>query len=302
MRALFVIFFAVFSGCSSDREIISKQMNQFPSPMVDHVRTHERIEQRQLPGLSLILENGLSKPIDVYVADLEHKNHQMDLLIHFHGSSYVPKYAVYKSKQPLIVATVNLGSGSSVYENAFLHEDAFPNLVEAIIDSVSEKKSVTIEMSKFYISSFSAGYGAVRAILKKHQAMLDGIILLDGLHTDYIPPGRVLSQGGKLNVDKLLDFVQYARLAIENKKKFLITHSEIFPGTYASTTETADYLISTLGLEKTSVLKWGPVGMQQLSETSLNGLTILGFAGNSAPDHVDHFHGLPVFLNMILDH
>jgi len=38
-----------------------------------------------------------------------------------------------------------------------------------------------------------------------------------------------------------------------------------------------------------------------LTETEAGELTILGFAGNSAPDHVDHFHGLPIFLKMVLD-
>jgi hypothetical protein len=31
------------------------------------------------------------------------------------------------------------------------------------------------------------------------------------------------------------------------------------------------------------------------------GLTILAFGGNTGPDHIDHFHGLAVFLQMILD-
>ena len=60
-------------------------------------------------------------------------------------------------------------------------------------------------------------------------------------------------------------------------------------------------LIDALGLQRHPVLKWGPVGMQMLSETREGGLGILGFAGNSAPDHVDHFHGLAVFLGMVLD-
>lgn len=41
--------------------------------------------------------------------------------------------------------------------------------------------------------------------------------------------------------------------------------------------------------------------MQMLSETQQSGLTILGFAGNTAPDHVDHFHGLPAFLKMLVE-
>jgi hypothetical protein len=276
-------------------------MNQFPSPMVDHIRAHERIENKKVPGVSIVLKKALSKPVEVYFADQGHESHPMDLLIHFHGSGYVPRHAVYISKHPLILAVVNLGSGSSVYENAFESTATFPRLIEIIYETASERKATIIKTSRIYLSSFSAGYGAVRAILKNHQPAVDGIVLLDGLHTNYVPSRRVLSQGGKLNDENLRDFIKYARLAMDDKKKFLITHSEIFPGTYASTTETTDYLIRSLHLQRRPVLKWGPVGMQMLTETSVKGLTILGFAGNSAPDHVDHFHGLPIFLKMILD-
>jgi len=40
--------------------------------------------------------------------------------------------------------------------------------------------------------------------------------------------------------------------------------------------------------------------MQQLSEASSGGFELLGFAGNSAPDHVDHFHALPEMLARLL--
>ena len=276
-------------------------MGQFPSPMADAIRGHGRVEDREVPGVSFVLQGALSKPVDVYFADWGRESQQVDLLVHFHGAGYVPKYAVYHCGHPFILAVVNLGSGSAVYEKEFLRGSAFVRLIDMIRDAVSQRQSTDIEIRRIYLSSFSAGYGTVRAILKDHQSVVDGIVLLDGLHTDYVPSGRVLSQGGRLNDAKLKDFVDYARLAMEGKKRLLITHSEIFPGTYASTTETADYVIDSLHLQRHPVLTWGPGGMQMLTETRANGLTILGFAGNSAPDHVDHFHGLPVFLKMILD-
>jgi hypothetical protein len=36
--------------------------------------------------------------------------------------------------------------------------------------------------------------------------------------------------------------------------------------------------------------------MQQLSEARSGRFALLGFAGNSAPDHIDHLHGMPEFL------
>jgi hypothetical protein len=122
------------------------------------------------------------------------------------------------------------------------------------------------------------------------------VILLDGLHTSYIPERLVLSEGGVLDSAKLVPFLNYARRAAKGDARMLITHSEIFPGTFASTTETTDWLIARLGLARSPVLAWGPGGMQQISEVRLGRLSILGFAGNTGPDHIDHLHGLGGFL------
>jgi hypothetical protein len=109
----------------------------------------------------------------------------------------------------------------------------------------------------------------------------------------------VVEKGGTLDTTNLVAFTRYARAAMRGEKRFLITHSEIFPGTFASTTETSDYLIATLGLKRKPVLQWGPGGMQQLSEVRQGQFEIMGFAGNTAPDHIDQFHGMPEFLRRL---
>ncbi len=292
---------ALLGGCSSEPDATPRPIAQFPSPMADAIRAHERIEAKDVPGVSCALTDVLAKPVEVYLPDRQRPTSRVDLLVHFHGAGYVPKYAAYTSGHPLVLAVVNLGSGSAVYERAFAESATFPQLADSVADGVSERTGSDIEIARVYLSSFSAGYGAVRAILTDHAARVDGIVLLDGLHTDYVPPRRVLADGGTLNGKKLEGFVRYAQLAMAGEKRLVITHSAIFPGTYASTTECADHLIDAMGLQRRAVLKWGPVGMQLLSETRKNGLTVLGFAGNTAPDHVDHFHGLPAFLKMLLD-
>ena len=122
---------------------------------------------------------------------------------------------------------------------------------------------------------------------------------MDGLHTDYIPDKLTIADGGKLNIDKLSCFLELANQAVKENKSFIITHSEIFPGTYASTTETTNYLINELGLKRKSVLKWGALGMQQTSEVNSGNFWVLGFAGNTAPDHIDHFHALYNYLHYL---
>lgn len=280
-----------FYACSTIHKGPAPPMAQAPSPMEEHIRAHKRISDTAYAGQKIMLEGVLSKPITLYIP-LEAEDHQApDVLLHFHGTANVPIQAVEQMGKPILLAVVNQGSGSSVYQNAFEDSTVFSQLIDSI-----KEKSKKNSISKLYCSAFSAGYGAVRELLKIHAEHIDGVLLLDGLHTDYIPDAAPLDDGGKLNTEKLVVFSRYALKAMEGKKKLLITHSEIFPGTYASTTETTQWLLDTLGLKRKPILAWGPLGMQQLAQTTSGKLRVMGFAGNSAPDHVDHFHGIGTFL------
>ncbi len=65
------------------------------------------------------------------------------------------------------------------------------------------------------------------------------MLLLDGLHASYEPEGTVLAKGGAIDSTALDVFVKFARAAVRGDKRFVVTHSEVFPGTFASTTETS---------------------------------------------------------------
>jgi hypothetical protein len=108
-----------------------------------------------------------------------------------------------------------------------------------------------------------------------------------------------MAAGGTIDDTVLREFVQFAEAAARGEKRFLVTHSEIFPGTFASTTETAEHLLRAIGVRRAPVLRWGPRGMQQTSEARRGRFALLGFAGNSAPDHVDHLHAMPELLRRL---
>lgn len=126
--------------------------------------------------------------------------------------------------------------------------------------------------------------------------MLEQAYALSG--GDPVPEHTVLSEGGRLDTTLPAPFLRFAKRAAGGEKTFVVTHSEVFPGTFASTTETSDYLIERLDLTRTPVLRWGPAGMHQLSEARSE-FVVLCFAGNSAPDHVDHLHGMGEFLRVM---
>lgn len=276
---------------------------QFPSPMREIVRRHERVTFEMEPSKTIVLNDILPKPITIYLPANIRKLKQADLLIHFHGLAPVVAYAAHQYKHPLIVASVNLGSGSSAYALPFNSDAAFKKLRQAVLDTVIKHLRYPLPAGKIILSGFSAGYGAIRSILSHpvYFKEIQTVLLLDGLHTSYIPERKILAEGGLIDSVSLEPFIQFAREAANKSsgKKFMFTHSEIFPGTFSSTTETAQYLLHILNIKTTPVLKWGPLGMQQISEASKGNFSVLGFAGNTAPDHIDHFHGLFHFLRKL---
>lgn len=260
------------------------RQSQNPSPMVEHTRAHPRLKEEHPPGRRVTLESGtLFIP-----AKLQTKT-SLSLLIHFHGGTWLPEIAGTRTGAAVIA--MQLGSGSGVYAKAFSDSLRFSALLKE-----AETKS-GVKFSSVTLSAWSAGYGAIREILKvpENYARVDRVLLIDGLHTGYAE-GKPGPQESHLETEALEIFVMFARNAVAGQKRLMITHSEIFPGTFASTTETTDYLLTQLGLKRRAVVKWGPMKTQQLSEVKQGKFRLTGYAGNSAPDHVDQLHSLPDYL------
>jgi hypothetical protein len=278
--------------------------SQNPSPMVDETRAHERLAPKDLGGTQRSFVGPVSKPVELFVPDQARTGDVIDLVVHFLGAAWLPEQAVAGLRSGTVAAVVNLGAGSGAYDRAFTDPTAFDSLLAGVTREVSAATGRAMRVGRVTLVGFSAGHGAVRAILRepRHFARVDAVLLLDGMHTSYVPEGTALAAGGALDTTNLIAFANFARAAIRGEKRFVVTHSEIFPGTFASTTETADWLLHALGLHRTPVLRWGPRGMQQLSEVRAGRFELLGFAGNSAPDHIDQLHAMPELLARVLGH
>lgn len=272
-----------------------QQAVQTPSPMADSTRPHPRITQSEPAGGRLELKS--LKGAKVFAGPRVNTSKPVPLVVHFHGVSWLVETHIARSLPQAVLITVNLGSGSSAYGRPF----SDPELFQAVIDEASQSLQLKRGWSSITLTGFSAGYGAVRAILRqdKNLARVNNVLLLDGMHASYSPEGKVLADGGVVNAADLDSFVKFAREAVAGRKTFVFTHSEIFPGTYASTTECSDFVLAAIGVKGRPKLKTGPIGMQQLSVADSGRLHVIGYAGNTAPDHVDHLQAMPAWLKLI---
>ncbi|MGA3160231.1 MAG: hypothetical protein ABSC77_03365 [Terracidiphilus sp.] len=261
---------------------------QNPSPMVEHTREHPRLTKSMPPGRRLPLELG-----NLFVPEKATQKHPVKLLLFFHGGDWLPELAVAQQRN-MAVITVQAGAGSGSYVKLFTDPARFPRLI-----AETEAKS-GMTFSEIDLGGWSAGCGALRQILSDPASYdrVGGVLCIDGVHTGYVN-GKPGPEESQIETDNLQAWLRLGRDAMAGKKRFILTHSEIFPGTFASTTETADYLLREWGLAAHPVVQWGPMKTQILSEVKMGGLLVAGFAGNSAPDHVDQLHSLPVYLSWL---
>jgi len=264
------------------------QTAQNPSPMVEYTRDHARLTETTPAGQRLKLELGT-----LFVPEKVKQKREVKLLLFFHGGGWLPEFAVAQQRE-MAVITVQAGGGSGAYVNLFADPARFQMLI-----AEAEAKS-GLRFGEVDLGGWSAGCGALRQILGDPASYdrVGRVLCIDGVHTGYVndTPGPKESQ---LQTDNLQVWLRFGRDAMAGKKRLIVTHTEIFPGTFASTTETADYLLHEWGLAAHPVVKWGPMKTQILSEVRRGGLLVIGFAGNSAPDHVDQLHSLPEYLSWL---
>lgn len=274
--------------------IATQSAPQNPSPMTDSTRPHPRVTRYDVPGRRAQLSTG-----SLFVSAKFKPRDRVPIQVHFHGASWLVEHHVHTHVPQTAVVTVHLGSGSRVYAEAFAAPDRLASLLDEAQRQLAVLTNRQVRWDSVTATSFSAGYGAIRSILQDpaSYARVDRIVLADSLHASYaadVTPSRAVD----LPVDEslLAPFIRFAADAAAGRKAMRITHSEVFPGTYASTTETADAILRSLGLPRRRVLRDGPIGMQQLSDARRGHLHVAGFAGNSAPDHMDHLYALGDWL------
>jgi hypothetical protein len=207
---------------------------------------------------------------------------KVPLFLHFHGPGWIAEVAAARAGD-LAVLHAQLGTGSAVYGKPF--QD--PKRLRDLLAEAEKKAGRQFELVG--LTGWSAGYGAVRAILRveEYYRQVRWVVLMDGLHAGYTADKK------PIEVD--LDcYVRLAKDAAAGHKRFLVTHTRIALGKFASTTETADLLIAKVGGKRGKPAM--VTGLPVESEMHDRGLTILSCSGAAAPDHVDHLHALPRLL------
>lgn len=212
------------------------------------------------------------------------KSGGFDLVVHFHGHEPVRKEFVKTAKGPVLVG-IDLGIGSGAYSKGFAAPHVFPGLLRSVEAAMAQKTGKkTARVRKLALSSWSAGYGAIEQILRQTGGKnIDSVVLLDSLHAGYAD-----EQQKTLKAEMLEPFIDFAKKAASKQRFMFMSYSSIIPPGYASTQETAHFIIKQLKGKPKKAKRQDVLGLDLFQRYDKGNFRVRGYTGNDKPDHCAH--------------
>ncbi len=219
--------------------------------------------------------------------------------LHLHGSHESVRESFRLAHRPGVLATLVLPGLSGVYTKHFAADPAgvFFTLLEA-----ARKASGVTAFTSVWVSSFSAGFGGVRELLKAPTvyARLDALILADTLYAGFVQPQKDPAERPLPNPADIRDFVRFATDAANRRDRaMLVTYCDLLPPTYSATRETAAELRRAVGVTPEARQEDWPDGLTLTSYCRKGRFATYGFSGDDGAAHMRHLPGLRYFYRLV---
>lgn len=234
----------------------------------------------------------------------------VDLVVHFHGVSSVTERELAAAGVRAVLVTVNYRGLSAAYERPMSDPRAFDDLLDQALVELKARGVLTVSgrWRRVCVTAFSAGFGAVRALLAepRHFARIDAIVLADSLYAGYEEDSEGVKRPSPRNMH---GFRRYATAAAIGRKALVVTHTYLEPGTYAGTHETADDLLAFVGGQhrtargsqdepsSRAAVEVSPLPI--VRREAVGGFAVLRCAGVDGEAHMAHLRNLRVALRLL---
>ena len=172
-----------------------------------------------------------------------------DLIVHFHGNTDFVEEGLHLSGVNAAVLIFNYGIGSNAYEGRFADPKRFGDLMANVDAELADRGLVGPKRRRVALTAWSAGYGAIMGILAQPKLadQVDAIILLDGMHANYI------GEGPQILPNSIQPFLDFAARAKTGEKLFVLTHSNVDTVGYVPVAASAQLMLDTVKVERKDV-------------------------------------------------
>ncbi|MCO6045404.1 hypothetical protein NG895_15955 [Aeoliella sp. ICT_H6.2] len=220
----------------------------------------------------------------------------VDLLIHFHGDPpTVWKNAEY-AKLNVVILTVNYNGLSRAYSVPASNPKLFPALLDESLAVLKRQEGFPADTHwrRVGVSSFSAGYGAVREILQQPGGAerIDCLLAADSLYAS-------TAEDSTPEDAQMAPFIAYAKQAAAGDKTFVFSYSRVPTDGYETTKECIDEILAKVDLQLEPTDRQG-LGELVFNETASRGkLHVWGTPGDDGQAHMAHLRYVGEFFKQL---
>jgi hypothetical protein len=218
----------------------------------------------------------------------------VDLLLHFHGDPQTVWNNAAAARLNAVVVTANYNGLSQAYATPFRDPALFQTLLDDALGRLKTDPRFgdAAHWDHMAVASFSAGYGAVREILKQphYRDAIAGLLAVDSLYASTAPDGAP-------EPAQMADYLTYAKQAAAGEKTFIYTHTEVRTPTYESTRDTGQALLQGLGLEAQAINQPGLGPLVFVRQAGQGGFAFWGSPGDTGEDHMNHLRYMAEWLD-----
>ncbi|MCK5945037.1 MAG: hypothetical protein KAI24_23820 [Planctomycetes bacterium] len=253
-----------------------------PARPAPSLATLERLavgERVALADAQLFVPDGFAAPADGRVP----------LAIHFQGGATIAEENFARMGRDGVLIASTLAGRSSAFSVPYRDPRAFRELLAAGEQAVAARCGREVRFEPILITSFSAGYGAVREVLKHPDLFdrIDALVMADSIYASVVAPDVRAPDAAQM-----IDFLRFAQAAARGEKTFVLTHTAI-PTDYASTAECADLILAAVAGSRRPSAGFTERGVPIAAEFHQRGLHVYAFDEDDARIHVDCLWMIP---------
>lgn len=232
-----------------------------------------------LPNAELFVRSGFEPPEDGVVP----------LFVHFQGGTKVAAENFVRMDRNGVLIASTLGGRSSAFSEPYRDRSAFAALLLAGERELSAHCKRPLRFGSIAITFFSAGYGAVRELLKDEEwrTRIDTLVSADSIYAAVVADSVRAPR-----LDDVEGFVRFAQSAARGEKTFVLAHGR-YQTDYASTFETAALLRAAVAAELRPADTTTERGIPIANEAHQGGFHCYEFAEATAGIHVDLLYFVP---------
>lgn len=208
-----------------------------------------------------------------------HPDGSVNIMFFFRGGS---AGVMNQSGTNAIVVTADAGgAGGGPSNQAYGRADFVNRVVASILEQLKSKLGRSdIKLGKLGLAGWSGGYAPIHSILAQTNSLVkqpDYVGIFDGMHH---------GARGRPNDTAMETYLDVAQNAAKGGTEFVVTHTAVDPGSYASSTDTANWLVQKMQMQRQPVTNWTGSGVQPASVAQSGNFRVVQLYNQEQPYQV----------------